>query len=210
MIRYVPGPMEPALAPLRKAKKPSENRDKLIAVAHQLMATHGFAGTSTEAIVRAAGITRGALYYQFVDKQDLFRCVCEALVKRLAARLWTETMASIEREEDELRVGFLKLLDYCADPDVRQILLVDGPAVLGMEEWRRLQEPSTMGLLRHALGHLVEAGRMPADQVEPMAHLLFGAMTQASIALGEAIDPEHSRRVYRESLERLLDGLEGR
>jgi len=43
---------------------------------------------------------------------------------------------------------------------------------------------------------------------ESMAHLLFGPMTQASVALGAAIDPDHVRRVYAESLERLLDGLE--
>ncbi len=200
----------PPSPPARKAKKPSENREKLIAVAHELMAQHGFAGTSTEEIVRSAGITRGALYYQFVDKRDLFRAVCEALVARLALRLWAETMAEIEHEEDELRIGFLRLLDYYADPEVRQILLVDGPAVLGFEEWRSIQEPTTLGLLRHALGHQVEAGRLSAEKIEPMAHLLFGAVTQAAVALGAAIDPEYSRRVYRESLETLLDGLEHR
>jgi hypothetical protein len=77
-----------------------------------------------------------------------------------------------------------------------------------MDEWRRLQEPSTLGLLRHALGHLVEAGRLSAERIEPLAHLLFGAMTQAALALGTSIDPDHARRVYRESLELLLDGLE--
>jgi len=208
MIRYVSAAMEPALCPPRRPRKPSENRDKLIAVAHELMASRGFAGTSTEAIVRAAGITRGALYYQFVDKQDLFRAVCDALVTRLATQIWTDTMAEVERGEDELRVGFLRLLDSFADPDVRQILLMDGPSVLGMDEWRRLQEPSTLGLLRDALGHLLEAGRLPAERIEPLAHLLFGAMTQAALALGTSIDPDHARRVYRESLELLLDGLE--
>ena len=77
-----------------------------------------------------------------------------------------------------------------------------------MDEWRRLQEPSTLGLLRHALRNLVEAGRLPAERIEPLAHLLFGAMTQAALALGTSIDPQHARRVYRGSLELLLDGLE--
>ncbi|MEZ7980770.1 MAG: hypothetical protein QMC74_13880 [Myxococcota bacterium] len=85
---------------------------------------------------------------------------------------------------------------------------MDGPSVLGMDEWRRLQEPSTLGLLRHALGYLLAAGRLPAERIEPLAHLLFGAMTQAALALGTSIDPDHARRVYRESLELLLDGLE--
>jgi AcrR family transcriptional regulator len=200
--------MTVALPNARRAKKPSENRDKLIAVAHKLMAEHGFAGVSTEEIVRRAGITRGALYYQFVDKQDLFRAVCEALVSRLAVRVWTETMDEVEREEDELRVGCLRLVDCCADAEVRQILLVDGPSVLGFDEWRKLQEPSTVGLLRHALGHLVKAGRLPAEKIEPMAHLLFGALTQAAVAIGSALDPEDARRVYSESLEVLLMNLE--
>lgn len=210
MILYVLRPMTPGLSPRRKAKKPSENREKLIAVAREQMATHGFAGTSTEAIVRSAGITRGALYYQFVDKRDLFRAVCQSVVTDLTLRVWAETMAEAQHEADELRIGFLKLLDLCAEPSVRQILLVDGPAVLGMEEWRNLQAPSTLGLLRHALGHLVEANRLSAEQLEPLAHLLFGAMMQGAAALGSDMDPEHSRRVYRESFEVLLHGLEKR
>jgi len=213
MIVYVPAAMEAAPAPVRRPRKPSANREKLIAIAHELMARHGFAGTSTEQIVRRAGITRGALYYQFVDKRDLFRAVCEALLARLALRLWSETMDAVAREpsgeQAELRVGCLRLLDSCADPEVRQILLVDGPAVLGFDEWRRLQEPTTLGLLRHALGHLVEAGRLPAERIEPMAHLLFGALTQAAVAIGSALDPEHARRVHRDCLENLLRGLEG-
>lgn len=209
MILYDRRVMEPAPQSLPRARKPSENRDKLIAVARDRMARKGFAATGTEEIVRAAGITRGALYYQFVDKQDLFRAVCESVVADLAGRLWSETMSEVAREEDELRVGLKKLIASCAEPDVRQILLVDGPAVLGMDEWRRIQEPATLGLLRHALGHLVEVGRLSAERVEPVAHLLFGAILQAAVEVGNAADSAHAERVYRDSLALLLDGLEG-
>lgn len=201
--------MDAPLAPARKARKPSRNRDKLVAAARGRMAAKGFAATGTEEIVRAAGITRGALYYQFVDKRDLFRAVCESVVEDLGQRLWSETMAEVDREEDELRVGLRKLIESCADPEVRQILLVDGPAVLGMEEWREIQEPATLGLLRHALGHLVEVGRLSAERVDPVAHLLFGAMLQAAVEVGHAPDAAHAERVYQESLALMLDGLAG-
>ena len=61
-----------------RAKRPSKNRIKLLEVARRLFGEKGYAETGTEEIVAAAGITRGALYYQFADKEDLFRAVFEA------------------------------------------------------------------------------------------------------------------------------------
>ena len=94
--------MDVATSPPRKAKKPSENRDKLIAVSHEPMARRGFAETSTEEIVRSARFTRGALYYQFVDKRDLFRSVCEALPIAIGSALDPEHARRVYRESLEM------------------------------------------------------------------------------------------------------------
>ena len=191
----------------QRAKKPSKNRAQLIEAARSLMARQGYAGTGTEAIVTHAGVTRGALYYQFVDKADLFRAVCEETLQQVALRLADETMQKAASGEEELRVGGLLLLDYFGEPEVAQILLVDGPAVLGFATWRELLEPVVLGLLRHGLGHLVEADRLQADRVEPLAHLLFGSLTQAGIAIGSARDPERARSEYADAVLELLSGI---
>ena len=52
-------------------------RDALVAAARALFAERGYAAVGTEEVVRRAGVTRGALYHYFRDKQDLFRAVFE-------------------------------------------------------------------------------------------------------------------------------------
>jgi AcrR family transcriptional regulator len=59
----------------RKAQQSEATRALLIAEGRRLFAERGYAGVGTEEIVRAAGVTRGALYHQFDGKQELFRAV---------------------------------------------------------------------------------------------------------------------------------------
>ena len=60
-------------------------RNALIEAARGLFSERGYAGVSTEEIVQAAGVTRGALYHHFRDKQDLFTAVVERLERNCAA-----------------------------------------------------------------------------------------------------------------------------
>ena len=193
--------------PRAPARTPSPNREKLIAAATALIVENGYGATGTEAIVRRAGVTRGALYYQFVDKEDLFRAVCASTVERVAIRLSDETMARARNPEDELEVGMALMLEAFADPEVSRILLVEGPAVLGFEGWRAVLSPLVLALLDHGLRHWVEVDRLPEAQVEPLANLFLGAIVQAAAAIGNAPDPEAARRRYAGTIAALLRGL---
>src|SRR5260370_14302523 len=62
-------------------------RRQLVTAARALFGARGYADVGTEEIVRAAGVTRGALYHQFRDKADLFAAVAEEVEAEIAGRI---------------------------------------------------------------------------------------------------------------------------
>src|SRR5882724_6650175 len=75
--------------PLRtlKSEQSEATRATLVAVARVLFAKRGYAAVGTEQIVRAAGVTRGALYHHFAGKRELFQAVYESVEQQLVERI---------------------------------------------------------------------------------------------------------------------------
>src|SRR3954470_8466217 len=67
----------------KKALQSEATRAKLLKAGRKLFEKHGYANVGTEEIVRAAGVTRGALYHQFADKRELFAAVFEETEREL-------------------------------------------------------------------------------------------------------------------------------
>jgi AcrR family transcriptional regulator len=185
----------------KRQKRYEETRDQLIEVAWAEFAENGFAQTSTEHVVREAGVTRGALYYHFKDKTDMFRAVVELAHARILTRIH-DASASAPSITEGLRRGCLAFLEACSSPDIRQIALIDGPSVLGWAEWRKIDADNGFGALCDGLK---EARRQKALRVgtDPMAlaYLLSGAMNEAALALS---DPELSK-IQRDKLRRAME-----
>src|SRR5882757_8883401 len=118
-----------------QAERAAETREALIEAARPLFAAQGFAEVALETIVRAAGVTRGALYHHFADKTELFAAVFEKVEGEVAARMGEAIAASNQTDPVEvMRLGAEFWLDVCSDPEVQRIVLVDAPGVLG---WTR-------------------------------------------------------------------------
>src|SRR5579862_2295324 len=77
-----------------QAGRSAATRDALVVAARRLFAEQGFAEVATDAIVAAAGVTRGALYHQFADKTALFDAVLAAVEADIATRLAEEVGAA--------------------------------------------------------------------------------------------------------------------
>ena len=69
-------------------------------------------------------------------------------------------------------------------------MLVDGPAVLGWNEWRALDEAASARHLAEALTALIEEGVIAAQPVAPLTRLLSGAMNEAALWLAGSPNPE--------------------
>ena len=156
--------------------------------------------------MRRAGVTRGALYHQFRDKKALFVAVVEELEREITERIQVAVEAEAEPWA-RLQAGYLSVLDACTEPDVRQILLLDAPSVLGVERWRTIEADYGLGLLSRGLEAIMKAGRMKPLPVRAVAHLILGAISEGSLMIASAEDAGKARREVASSLQELLDGL---
>jgi len=176
-----------------KAEKAVATRGKLVAVARDLFAVQGYAATGTEAILAAAGVTRGALYHHFADKQALFAQVCEDL--HAEAEHVIEADADAQGTAfDGLVAGCLGFLDFMVRPYVRRILILDAPSVLGWEAWNEMDRRHGFGLLIEGVRAAVVEGSLQGDP-ETLAVMVNGALNYGVVWAGHAEGPEALARL---------------
>ena len=181
-------------------------RRLLVTAARTLFGERGYASVGTEEIVRAAGVTRGALYHQFRDKADLFAAVAEQVEAEIVNRV-AEGAAAAAGPVEELRTGMRMFLDACADPEVERIILLDAPAVLGWEAWRDLAGRYGLGLVHLGLQSAMDAGAIVPQPIAPLAHIHIGALDEAALYVAGAENPAAAREECAEIFDRIVRGF---
>src|SRR6476469_6939424 len=189
-----PEPREPAGSGRRErrsqAPRAKATRKALLAAARRLFTERGYDGVGTEEIVRAAGVTRGALYHHFGGKPELLDAAYEQLEAESTERVARVVLGSeLESPLEARKAGIEAFLDECAEPELRQIALHDAPAVLGWDRWREIGAANGLGLIEASLAAAIEAGEIRELPVKPMAHLLLGALDEAASLVARSEDP---------------------
>lgn len=180
----------------------------LMDAARRLFAERGYANVGTEQIVRAAGLTRGALYHHFGGKRELFEAVYERLEAELAERIAAGALAAnADSPLKAMRAGAEMFLQACTEPDVQRIALLDGPSVLGWDRWREIGAEHGLGLIEGSLEAAIEARAIAPQPVRPLAHVLMGALDEAAMLVARAEDPERMRDEVGRTLDTLLGAL---
>ena len=149
-----------------QAERSEATRSALVGAARRLFAERGYSEVGTEEIVRAAGVTRGALYHHFDGKRELMRAVYEQLEEELS-RQFAETVTPGAEPLQVLREGAETFLDQCLEREVQQIALLDAPAVLGWEGWREVNAKYALGLIEGVIAHGIEVGQIRRQPVRP-------------------------------------------
>lgn len=186
-------------------------REQLIDVATRLFAAQGYDGTSIETVLREAGVSRGSLYHHFAGKDALFLAVLEEVGVRIGADL-ADAMRDAPDGVAALKAGCLAWIRMAADPVIRQVVLVDGPAVLG---WRRFKddEQRSLGEIRAALDGAADAGAIRPEHVDVFAHAVQGAVNEVALLVAVADDPASAvadgEEALRAFLSRVLDPRPG-
>jgi AcrR family transcriptional regulator len=192
-----------------QAQRSEATRTALVAAARELFAERGYAGVGTEEIVKRAGVTRGALYHHFSGKEDLLRAVLHDLARELAEASATAALAETDQWR-QILAAVDAFLDACVDPAIQQIMMTDAPSVLGWDEWREIDMQYGLGLVKASLENAMETGLILRQPVDPLSHLIVGALDEAAMYISRAADAAAARREMGESIERLLDGLRTR
>jgi AcrR family transcriptional regulator len=191
----------------RRAAHVRDTRRALLDTARQLFAENGFGGTKTEDLVQRAGLTRGALYHHFRDKEDLFRAVHDEVADEVVQLLWRRSGEHAARAWELFRANSEVYLDAAStNAAYRQIVLVDGPAVLGWRSWSERTDGPTQQIARY-LADAVAEGDLEPQPVEPLAHLLAALGAGSAMYVAHAADPVAARRQISECNDRFLSGL---
>jgi len=190
----------------RNKEDTTETIQRLIAVARDYFTRHGYANSALEDIAQEAELTRGALYHHFKNKKGLFLVVLESVQREIAERVEVEASKSEDLWE-QLLLGCLAFVAAAVEPQNKRIMLVDGPAVLGWETWRTMDEQNSMRLLQGQLQIMEQHGCLIHISIDAMTHCLSGAMNESALWIAQMSDYEHALAETKIILSTMLTGF---
>jgi AcrR family transcriptional regulator len=194
------------VVPRQRQQRADETRRRILAAARKLFCDQGYFATGTGEIVEAAAVgTRGALYHHFADKQALFRAVFEEVELDLLARAGAVVTGATAFQR--LGQALHAFLDASVEPEVRRILLIDGPAVLGWDTWREIEAQYGLGAIRQLLDEGVADQSLNIAGTEALAHLLLSVVDEAALFIAHAANARTARTQSGKALDSLLSGL---
>jgi AcrR family transcriptional regulator len=192
----------------RNAERGRATREHVVGIATGLFAAEGYDATSVDTVMRAAAVSKGALYHHFPGKDALFEAVLDGLDDRIERALG-EAAVGVTTPVALVRVGCLTWVRLAVDPVIQQIVLIDAPAVLGWQRWRERDEVTFLGALRGALGAAAEQGVLDPRHVDVFAHALLATANELAIMVARAERPEEALPGAESALEELLDRVLG-
>jgi len=192
----------------KNVERGQATRAHLVDVATRLFAERGYDGTSIEAVLAEAGVSRGSLYHHFPGKDALFWAVLEGVAARVGQQLADATRDAPDPVA-ALRAECLAWIRLADDQVVRQTALIDAPAVLGWERWRELDEQGSLRPIRAALQYAAEAGRIEPRHVDAFAHIVLATINEVALMIARADDPAAALTAGESAVAEFLDRLLG-
>ncbi|MFE7744806.1 TetR/AcrR family transcriptional regulator [Nocardia sp. NPDC057455] len=174
----------------------------------RLFTERGWAGTSAEELVTEAGVTRGALHHHYGDKRGLFLAVLEQIEVEITEEI-ENAIAAVDSEDvmAGMAAGLALFLEICQRPAVLRIALTDAPAVLGWQAWREFESAHGLGLITTQLERARAAGLIADAAIPVLAQLVVSMISEASLIVAHAEDPELARAQTQQSVLLLISGL---
>lgn len=189
-----------------RTKNMERTRAKLIAAARKAFAEKGYADASMDELTAAAGLTRGALYHNFGDKRGLMAAVVEQVDGEMAAHARAKADLKGGDDWDRLLAEGAAYVEAALDPEIRRIVLLDGPAVLGDPSRWPSQNKCLLATME-ALERLAARGEIGQVDIEAAARLLNGAALNAALWVAASDRPDEVLARAVAAFGRLASGL---
>ena len=187
-----------------QSERRERTRSAIVKAARRIFGERGFAATTMDDIAGSARVAKGAVYHHFKTKEELFGAVFDQVSRDLVIEI--DRIARAEKDVlSAMAAGTEAYFAACAKGPTGQIILRDGPAVLGWERWREIDARHFGGKLPRAIEIAIENGLIARQPVEPLARLLLGAMTEAAVACSTGSNVSGAE--YAKAFRRLLDAL---
>ena len=181
-----------------------ETRATLLASARKIFTERGYADTSMDDLTAQVGLTRGALYHHFGDKQGLLSAVVEQLDAEMDERL-----QAITDTAEDAWLGFCHrcraYLEMALEPQIQRIVLRDARAVLGggsPDAQRHCVE--SMQLL---IDNLIQQGIVVNVNSQALASLIYGSLAEVAFWIANAEDGNARLAQGVAALDLLLRGI---
>lgn len=178
---------------------------RILEIARNHFTEKGYANVALEKVVKEANLTRGAIYHHFKNKTGLFSAVFEDVQKEIAEHIEKEAMKS-EDLWQQLLDGCRAFLMAASDMRNHKVLLIDGPAVLGWDTFRKMDQKYSMSLLKAQLQLMQEHKLIKSVSPDSLTHCLSGAMNEAVLWIAEHPDQQQAINEVMETLESFLEG----
>lgn len=179
-----------------------ETRKALLNAARGLFVEKGYADTGTPEIVKAAAVTRGALYHHFADKADLLRAVLQREADAVAREIEQST-AITQTPLDAFMTGADAYFQAMKVPGRARLLLLEGPGVLGPEEMNELDRNKGGATLLAGLKQSTTHGLLKGAPLDVLSDLRSATFDRAAYAISKG-EAEHE---YVEATRLILTGL---
>jgi AcrR family transcriptional regulator len=190
----------------RRQQYSASTKRALVDVAAELFTEQGYAGTSLDAIVSGARVTKGALYHHFSGKQALFEAVFEKVEADASKRI-SKTVRTTRDPWEKAVLGLREFLEVVQQPAYSRIVIQEGPVVLGYERYREQEERSTFGIVQEIVSSVLEAYDLEPSMVETFSRVFFGAMSAAGAAVSSAEDTKRASAEVEAAIAFILAGL---
>ena len=175
-----------------------KTREDLIGAATQRFQSAGYADTSIKDICDDLNITKGALFHHFSSKQDLFLEVWTRLQVEMdqAARDAAIAARSLTDPYSAFLAGCRVYLTFASRRDYQQIVLVDGPSVLGVKGWYENDHDLGTQNVEAGVRYLAKKGIIDPSRVTALAIMVQSSLNGAGFALARGEPGITDERVY--------------